>query len=72
MKPKKSTLLKSALALVLILLAYRIGYYRGYWARGPVVHFEPDTTDVVAQAPAQVGYEPYFTKVNEPPKAPKP
>ncbi len=68
MKEKKSKFLTGAAALVLIVLAYSLGYYRGYWARGPVVHFERDTADVAAHAQVKAGYEPYFNKVNELPK----
>ena len=71
MKAKKSTFFTSAVALVLILLAYRFGYYRGYSARGPIVHFERDTADAVGRAPAKGDYEPYLTKVNDLPKAPR-
>jgi ABC-type cobalt transport system substrate-binding protein len=68
MKAKTSKFFTGAAALVLIVLAYSLGYYRGYWARGPVVHFERDTADVVAHTPAKEVYEPYFNKVNELPK----
>ncbi len=68
MKAKKSKLFAGAALLGLIAVSYSLGYYRGYWARGPLVYFERDTADVVAQAPAGAAYEFYFNNVNKLPK----
>lgn len=61
----------SAAALILIMSAYGLGYHRGSKARGPVIHFEPDTTDTVARNFGKNDYEPYFTKGSPIPALPR-
>ena len=57
--------------VALMLSAYGFGYYRGYWARGPIVYFGRDTGDSLAQHSTKAGYDPYFTKANPIPTQPK-